>query len=782
MANELQAASNWMKAWTWSAETLAWGWNGTGNLLGTLVKYSVQTAMGGSIIETIDNLGRTSIKTAGTIGEKGIAAGERTLIRACNTVEHAVTRTFDSGDRTVDKTEYFFVTTRDKVINVSIIIISYGCGFTALALNKFLKDDDMDSQFLTGAGIAGISLGLAGCVYHVYHMCKGDRQRQLNATDIGLRSAPAFTLTRNLIELPDNHTLLMRAALEGDCTTIQRLQRQRFDLETPDALGRTALHWAAQGKQQQALEWLWYYGCDLNKADANGHTPLALIEPSDPIHEHLQMLLKKKNRFQHEAPLYHFYSPEAFVFKGGGPKGIVYVGVLQVMEENGLLVNLRRVAGTSAGAITAILVGLGYSAREVEHILTTTNLLDFLDHPYQSEQELMEHVTTLAKKRGDSTINDVVAFGKKALQYYFSDTLRGNLTEGFEEITKGGGLCKGEKFLEWIEEKIQAKTGIPHCTFKEYRELIQEKGFKHLYIYASKMDPAEIVCFNSEDPQWDDVVIADAVRASMSIPYVFVPHILRRKTADGIVEPAPDLGTFLDGGIIKNLPIDTFDYLKYRSTNPTSSLSWTNHQTLAFNLVDPSPEARANSNSPLVEAGSATLEFFASAEDLQLLLNANHKSRTVNISNCGMSLVGGFFADEPKKRELIESGRKAVREFLENAQKLAAEHAEHDPRRFLSIFRPSRQVIAAPEDEKEVVSFQQVSAVSASQVETVVHEADGATSSVVDKVFELRERTTTSRRKLTDEEFNERRMARRQKNAILQQQFDSAFQRLNQKN
>jgi predicted acylesterase/phospholipase RssA len=51
------------------------------------------------------------------------------------------------------------------------------------------------------------------------------------------------------------------------------------------------------------------------------------------------------------------------VFKGGGPKGAAYAGVLHELEGR---VAFRAVAGASAGAITAALVAAGYSAQTIE--------------------------------------------------------------------------------------------------------------------------------------------------------------------------------------------------------------------------------------------------------------------------------------------------------------------------------------------------------------------------------------------------------------------------------
>ena len=44
------------------------------------------------------------------------------------------------------------------------------------------------------------------------------------------------------------------------------------------------------------------------------------------------------------------------VFKGGGVRGIAYMGALAILEEVEVLKNIKRVAGTSSGAIAATMV------------------------------------------------------------------------------------------------------------------------------------------------------------------------------------------------------------------------------------------------------------------------------------------------------------------------------------------------------------------------------------------------------------------------------------------
>jgi predicted acylesterase/phospholipase RssA len=43
------------------------------------------------------------------------------------------------------------------------------------------------------------------------------------------------------------------------------------------------------------------------------------------------------------------------IFEGGGVKGIAYVGAMQILQDRGILPEIRRVGGTSAGAINALI-------------------------------------------------------------------------------------------------------------------------------------------------------------------------------------------------------------------------------------------------------------------------------------------------------------------------------------------------------------------------------------------------------------------------------------------
>lgn len=58
--------------------------------------------------------------------------------------------------------------------------------------------------------------------------------------------------------------------------------------------------------------------------------------------------------------------------EGGGVKGFAYVGALEVLERHRPLCELRVVAGTSAGAVTALLLALRADVRRLGEILAAT--------------------------------------------------------------------------------------------------------------------------------------------------------------------------------------------------------------------------------------------------------------------------------------------------------------------------------------------------------------------------------------------------------------------------
>lgn len=68
--------------------------------------------------------------------------------------------------------------------------------------------------------------------------------------------------------------------------------------------------------------------------------------------------------------------PHALIMKGGGPKGLAFVGALQELEK---YYAFDRLVGTSAGAIAAVLLAAGLTPTELEVELRKRSFVRFLD-------------------------------------------------------------------------------------------------------------------------------------------------------------------------------------------------------------------------------------------------------------------------------------------------------------------------------------------------------------------------------------------------------------------
>ena len=74
---------------------------------------------------------------------------------------------------------------------------------------------------------------------------------------------------------------LVEAVKAADQAAIRTLLTERVDVNTPEADGTTALHWAADGDNPELVELLIRAGADVNQADFTGRTPLAAAERSN---------------------------------------------------------------------------------------------------------------------------------------------------------------------------------------------------------------------------------------------------------------------------------------------------------------------------------------------------------------------------------------------------------------------------------------------------------------------------------------------------------------------
>lgn len=287
-------------------------------------------------------------------------------------------------------------------------------------------------------------------------------------------------------------------------------------------------------------------------------------------------------------------------FKGGGVLGIAYAGAIKVLEEKNILQQVEKVAGTSAGAITAALVSLNYTADELKNIVNATSFKSFED--------------------------------KK-------DILR---------IATKYGLYAGQTLLTWIEGTITPK-GLPaNATFADFKN----HGCKDLHVFSSDLNTQSLKHFSfSTTP---NVVVAQAIRASMSIPMFFEAWQFPNNN--------PDNHIYVDGGLIYNYPLTTFD---------TDGVS--NPETLGFYLSDLTNAAPVNDNlgfDHIFEYIKMTFDTLLDAQDVDFEADTEQVKRTVKIDDLGISATD-FDLTPDQETALYNSGVKYTTEYLaaiDNAQ------------------------------------------------------------------------------------------------------------------
>lgn len=224
------------------------------------------------------------------------------------------------------------------------------------------------------------------------------------------------------------------------------------------------------------------------------------------------------------------FPPIVFIgFKGGGVLGTANAGFLNVTEKFNFLSDLRYVAGTSAGAITALAIALGYNSKEMYEKLYNLPVLNFLeDAKYYATQK------------------SILAKAKRLYRIY---------------TNKSHALSSGEIFLKWLEELVEGKfPENKNLTFGELAEEV-EKDFLNNYernLRFPTMIATNISLYRPEAKTLNaeytaPLGIAKAARASGSYPTVF-EHVKLFKDID-----PNDNDDYTDGGLKRNFPTRIYD-------------------------------------------------------------------------------------------------------------------------------------------------------------------------------------------------------------------------------
>jgi len=184
---------------------------------------------------------------------------------------------------------------------------------------------------------------------------------------------------------------------------------------------------------------------------------------------------------------------------GGGARGLAHLGVLKVLEEEGIPIDM--ISGTSMGAVVGGFFAVGWSTQEIIDHFQKTNFSElFVDHPARSEVSL---------DRKDRFERYVVS-----------------LPISNRKIRLPTGLVEGQKLSSYCADFVWPAAA--------------QRDFLKLPIPLMIMS-TDLV--SGEPFRLTSGVLTQAIRASMSIPSVFYPVRMQSRL-------------LVDGMLVRNFPVE----------------------------------------------------------------------------------------------------------------------------------------------------------------------------------------------------------------------------------
>jgi len=205
------------------------------------------------------------------------------------------------------------------------------------------------------------------------------------------------------------------------------------------------------------------------------------------------------------------------VLGAGSYRGLIHIGVLQVLEENNIPIDY--IGGSSIGALISSFYAMGYNGEKIEEIA-----MDFV----------RELPFTLSVDPGKAFLIFIKAFLKRA-GLFPADWVKVPL-----------GLIDGKKIVNYL--------------YKYLGDLRFEDLEKPLIIVSTDLRSGEGIAFvpanfhyntrslNDTVYYYNEPVI-DAVMASISIPGIFVPYLWNERY-------------LIDGAVKNSLPVDIMSLMK----------------------------------------------------------------------------------------------------------------------------------------------------------------------------------------------------------------------------
>ncbi|GAB3123473.1 patatin-like phospholipase family protein [Glaciibacter psychrotolerans] len=314
--------------------------------------------------------------------------------------------------------------------------------------------------------------------------------------------------------------------------------------------------------------------------------------------------------------------PDAdLVLEGGGVKGSALVGAITEMVTRADPYRFHRVAGTSAGAIVASFLAAGLSPAAIKQIMDDLDFTQFEDEP-----KVFAHLPHIGATFG--LLFKEGMFVGDFMHRWIADTLAANGVRTWADLKEDdpGSALPPDQRYKLVVIVSDVSRGLMLRLPWDYRSLLG-------------VDP-------------DSQLVADAVRASASIPFFFQPF--RMQTDVAAVGHTEIVCT--DGGMLSNYPIDIFDRRDdEKSRWPTLGIKLSARTSVTQTPWSPDADS--------IQLARSLLSTMLSAHDRVHVDDPAFASRTIFIDTTGFG-VTDFHLTAEDKSTLFRRGVTGADKFL----------------------------------------------------------------------------------------------------------------------
>lgn len=236
----------------------------------------------------------------------------------------------------------------------------------------------------------------------------------------------------------------------------------------------------------------------------------------------------------------HEFPYRYLILAGGGAKGAIFPGALQALTHAGILQQMNTVVGSSAGALTALMLAIGLSIDDISEQFRKNSFSDFL-----KKTKLLDG--------GLFSINSLKRYINKVIYQHLSSKLERLFQKHVDTLDN-----KDKRFVRNLLGQLSAGTPdyFPYPTFNDLARIseifegldaAEPYPFKQLIVTMTEYVPdcpaGQTVYCKAHDERFGTLPISIAVIASACLPGIFPPVLIGSYH-------------YRDGGIYANSPID----------------------------------------------------------------------------------------------------------------------------------------------------------------------------------------------------------------------------------